>query len=40
MGLDMKDKKKVCGEIARLYQKAGKNSRRKLMDEYTAATRL
>jgi hypothetical protein len=24
MGLDMKDKKKACGEIARQYQKAGK----------------
>jgi hypothetical protein len=27
MGLDMKDKKKVCGEIARLYQDANKKER-------------
>ena len=31
MGLAMKDKKKVCGEIARRYQKG----RGKLLDEYT-----
>jgi hypothetical protein len=35
MGLDMKDKKKVCGEIARRYQKADKKGRGKLLDEYT-----
>jgi hypothetical protein len=35
MGLDMNDKKKVCGEIARRYQKAGKKGRGKLLDEYT-----
>jgi hypothetical protein len=31
----MKDKKKVRGEIARRYQKAGKKERGKLLDEYT-----
>ncbi|MDR1411355.1 MAG: transposase, partial [Spirochaetaceae bacterium] len=36
MGLDMKDKKKVCGEISRRYQKADKKGRGKLLDEYTA----
>ncbi|MDR0683897.1 MAG: hypothetical protein LBF83_02045 [Spirochaetaceae bacterium] len=35
MGLDMKDKKKVCGEIAPRYQKASKKGRGKLLDEYT-----
>jgi hypothetical protein len=35
MGLDMKDKKKDCAEIARRYQKAGKKGRGKLLDEYT-----
>ena len=34
MGLAMKDKKKVCGEIARRYQKADKKVRGKLLDEY------
>ena len=34
MGLDMKDKKKVRGEIARRYQKADKKGRGKLLDEY------
>ena len=34
MGLAMKDKKKVCGEIARRYQKADKKGRGKLLDEY------
>ncbi|MDR1099476.1 MAG: hypothetical protein LBL28_03250 [Treponema sp.] len=31
----MKDKKKVCAEIARRYQKADKTGRGKLLDEYT-----
>jgi hypothetical protein len=31
----MNDKKKVCGEIARRYQKANKKGRGKLLDEYT-----
>jgi hypothetical protein len=35
MGLDMKDKKKVCGVIARRYQQADKKGRGKLLDEYT-----
>jgi hypothetical protein len=35
MGLDMKDKKKICGEIAWRYQKATKKGRGKLLDEYT-----
>jgi hypothetical protein len=36
MGLDMKDKQKVCGEIARRYQKADKKGKGKLLDGYTA----
>jgi hypothetical protein len=32
----MKDKKKICGEIARRYQQADKKGRGKLLDEYTA----
>jgi hypothetical protein len=35
MGLDMNDKKKGCGQIARRYQKADKKGRGKLLDEYT-----
>jgi hypothetical protein len=35
MGLDMKDNKKVCGEIARRYRQADKKGRGKLLDEYT-----
>jgi hypothetical protein len=35
MGLDMKDKKKICGVIARRYQKSDKTGRGKLLDEYT-----
>jgi hypothetical protein len=35
MRLDMKDKKKICGEIAPRYQKTGKKGRGKLLDEYT-----
>jgi hypothetical protein len=35
MGLDMKNKKKVCGEIARRYQQADKKGRGKLLEEYT-----
>jgi hypothetical protein len=36
MGLDMKDKKKVCREIARRYQNADKKDCGKLLNEYTA----
>ncbi|MDR0582858.1 MAG: hypothetical protein LBG57_00695 [Treponema sp.] len=35
MGLDMKDKKKICGEIAWRYQNADKKGKGKLLDEYT-----
>jgi hypothetical protein len=35
MGLDMNDKKKVCAQIARRYQKADKTGRGKLLDKYT-----
>jgi hypothetical protein len=35
MGLDMKDKKKICGQIARRYQKSGKKDKGKILDEYT-----
>jgi hypothetical protein len=35
MGLTMKDKKKICGEIALRYQKVGKKGWGKLLDEYT-----
>jgi hypothetical protein len=34
MGLDMSDKKKVCGELARRYQKADKADKGKFLDEY------
>jgi hypothetical protein len=40
MGLDMKDKKKICGEIAPRYRKAGKKGRGKLLDRYTVTVRL
>jgi hypothetical protein len=31
----MKNKKKICGQIARRYQKDGKKDKGKIMDEYT-----
>jgi hypothetical protein len=31
----MKDKKKICGEIAPRYRNASKKGRGKLLDEYT-----
>jgi hypothetical protein len=31
----MKDEKKICGETAPGYRKAGKKGRGKLMDEHT-----
>jgi len=34
MGLDMKTRKKICGEIYRRYQKAGKKGKAKILDEY------
>jgi len=38
MGLDMRDRNKVCGEIFRRYQRPGKEKRRKeqgkIPDEY------
>ena len=34
MGLEMKDKKKICEEIHRRYQMATKKDRGKLLDEY------
>jgi hypothetical protein len=39
MGLDMKDKKKICGEIALRYRKAGKKDRGKFLNEYTVTLR-
>jgi hypothetical protein len=35
MGLDMKTKKKMCGELYRRYQKAGKKGKVKIFDEHT-----
>jgi hypothetical protein len=35
MGLDMKTRKKICGEIYKRYQKAGKKSKAKILEEYT-----
>jgi len=35
MGLEMRDKKKICQEIHQRYQKASKTERGKLLDEYT-----
>jgi hypothetical protein len=29
----MKDKKKICGQIARRYQKTGKKDKGKILDE-------
>jgi hypothetical protein len=40
MGLDLKDKKKFCGEIARRYQNANKKERGKLLDEHTITLRF
>ena len=34
MGLDMKTRKKICGEIFKRYQKAGKKGKTKILDEY------
>ena len=34
-GLDMKTRKKICNEIYRRYQKAGKKGKSKILDEYT-----
>ena len=34
MGLDMKTRKKICGEIYRRYQKAKKKGKAKILDEY------
>ena len=34
MWLDMKTRKKICGEIFKRYQKAGKKGKAKLLDEY------
>jgi len=35
MGLDMKTRKKICGEIYKRYQKAKKKDKGKILDEYT-----
>jgi len=35
MGLDMKTRKKICGEIFRRYQKAGKKGKAKILEEYS-----
>jgi hypothetical protein len=35
MGLDMKTRKKICNEIFKRYQKAGKKDKGKILDEYT-----
>ena len=35
MGLDMKTRKKICGEIFRRYQKASKKNKAKILDEYS-----
>ena len=34
MGLDMRSKRKICNELFRRYQKAGKKRKGKLLDEY------
>jgi ethanolamine utilization microcompartment shell protein EutS len=34
MGLDMKTRKKICGELFRRYQKAKKKDKAKILDEY------
>ncbi|MCL2277604.1 MAG: transposase, partial [Treponema sp.] len=35
MGLDMKTKKKICKEIYKRYQRAGKKVKAKILDEYS-----
>jgi hypothetical protein len=35
MGLDMKTRKKICNEIFKRYQKAGKKGKGKILDEYS-----
>jgi hypothetical protein len=35
MGLDMKTRKKICGEIYKRYQEAGKKDKGRILDEYT-----
>jgi len=34
MGLDMKTRKKICGEIYKRYQEAGKKDKNRILDEY------
>lgn len=34
MMLDMHSKRKICNELFRRYQKAGKKGKKKLLDEY------
>ena len=35
MGLDMENRKKICTEIFKRYQKARKKNKAKILDEYT-----
>jgi hypothetical protein len=40
MRLDMKTRKKICGEIYRRYQKAGKKGKGKILDEYCKTLKM
>ena len=40
MGLDMKTRNKVCGQIYKRYQKAGKKGKSNILDEYSATLKM
>jgi hypothetical protein len=40
MRLDMKTRKKICGEIYRRYQKASKKVKGKILDEYSKTLKM
>jgi len=40
MGLDMKTRNKVCGQIFKRYQKASKKGKSKILDEYSVTLKM
>ena len=40
MGLDMKTRNKVCGQIFKRYQKASKKGKSKILDEYSTTLKM
>ena len=40
MELDMKTRNKVCGQIFKRYQKAGKKDKSNILDEYSATLKM